>query len=63
MAPSAPAKKKGAFDPKKFLPTIGEGRKVVVFPKNKPSSRDAADAVFSRKATLRDHLEDESRIS
>jgi len=33
MALTVPAKNKRDFDPKKFLATIGEGRKVVVFPK------------------------------
>lgn len=36
------------FDPKKFLATIGEGRKVVAFPKKQSvfSQGDTADAVF-----------------
>ncbi len=36
------------FDPKKFLATIGEGRKVLSFPKKQTvfSQGDAADAVF-----------------
>ena len=36
------------FDPKKFLATIGEGRKVVAFPKKQTifTQGDAADAVF-----------------
>src|ERR1700674_5502653 len=36
------------FDPAKFLATIGEGRKVVVFPKKQTifTQGDAADAVF-----------------
>ena len=48
MAPTVPAKKKGDFDPKKFLATIGEGRKVVVCPKKQTifTQGDAADAVF-----------------
>jgi CRP/FNR family cyclic AMP-dependent transcriptional regulator len=48
MAPNLPAKKKRGFDPKKFLATIGEGRKVLVFPKKQAifSQGDAADAVF-----------------
>src|SRR6202795_2715490 len=48
MAPTVPAKKKRDFDPRKFLATIGEGRKVVVFPKKQPifTQGDAADAVF-----------------
>ncbi len=39
MAPTVPATKKREFDPKKFLATIGEGRTVVTFSKNKLSSR------------------------
>ncbi len=41
-------KKKNAFDPKKFLATIGEGRKVVAFEKKQAifTQGDAADAVF-----------------
>jgi CRP/FNR family transcriptional regulator, cyclic AMP receptor protein len=48
MAPKVPAKKKRAFDPKTFLATIGEGRKVMAFPKKKAifSQGDAADSVF-----------------
>ena len=48
MAPTVPAKKKFDFDPKKFLATIGEGRKVVNFPPKKTifSQGDPADAVF-----------------
>ena len=43
-----PAKKSRDFDPKKFLGTIGEGRKVVSFPKKQIifTQGDAADAVF-----------------
>ncbi|HEY6768523.1 MAG TPA: Crp/Fnr family transcriptional regulator [Candidatus Sulfotelmatobacter sp.] len=43
-----PAKKKRDFDPKKFLAIIGEGRKVVDFPKKQTifTQGDAADAVF-----------------
>ena len=43
-----PAKKKRDFDPKRFLATIGEGRKVVAFPKKQTifTQGDAADAVF-----------------
>jgi CRP-like cAMP-binding protein len=43
-----PAKKKSAFDPRKFLATIGEGRKVFAFPKKQPifTQGDVADAVF-----------------
>ena len=32
-APTAPVKKHPDFDPRKFLATIGEGRKVVIFAK------------------------------
>ena len=48
MALTVPAKNKRDFDPKKFLATIGEGRKVVVFPKKQTIFRqgDAADAIF-----------------
>jgi CRP/FNR family cyclic AMP-dependent transcriptional regulator len=42
------AKKKRDFDPEDFLATIGEGRRVVSFPKNGRifTQGDAADAVF-----------------
>ena len=42
------AKKKRDFDLKKFLATIGEGRKVVAFPKKQTifTQGDAADSVF-----------------
>jgi CRP/FNR family cyclic AMP-dependent transcriptional regulator len=42
------AKNESGFDPRKFLATIGEGRKVVAFPKKKTifTQGDAADAVF-----------------
>jgi CRP-like cAMP-binding protein len=48
MAPAAPANKKSDFEPKKFLATIGEGRRVVTFPQKKTifSQGDAADTVF-----------------
>src|SRR5579864_8453800 len=48
MAQTAPAKKKTEFDPQKFLATIGEGRKVMSFPKKQTifAQGDAADAVF-----------------
>ena len=48
MAATVPAKKRRDFDPRKFLATIGEGRKVVAFPKKKTifAQGDAADAVF-----------------
>jgi len=43
-----PARKTRDFDPKEFLATIGEGRKVVVFPRKQTifTQGDAADAVF-----------------
>ena len=46
--PAVRAKKKRDFDPRMFLATIGEGRKVVAFPKKQTifSQGDAADAVF-----------------
>ena len=48
MAPTVPAKKERDFDPRKFLATIGEGRKVVAFPKKQTifTQGDAADAIF-----------------
>jgi CRP/FNR family cyclic AMP-dependent transcriptional regulator len=48
MAPTVPAKKRRDFDPKKFLATIGEGRKVVAFSQKQTvfTQGDAADAVF-----------------
>lgn len=48
MAPTVPAKRKRDFDPKKFLATIGEGRKVLAFPKKQTifTQGNAADAVF-----------------
>ena len=48
MAPTGPAKKKRDFDPKKFLAIIGDGRKVVAFPKKQTifTQGDAAEAVF-----------------
>jgi CRP-like cAMP-binding protein len=48
MAPTLPAKKKNDFDLRKFLATIGEGRKVETVPKKKTifAQGDAADAVF-----------------
>src|ERR1700732_3181051 len=48
MAPPVLVKKKRDFDPRKFLATIGEGRKVVAFPKKQTifTQGDAADAVF-----------------
>jgi CRP/FNR family cyclic AMP-dependent transcriptional regulator len=48
MALTVPAKNERDFDPKKFLATIGEGRKVVVFPKKQTifTQGDAAEAIF-----------------
>jgi CRP/FNR family transcriptional regulator, cyclic AMP receptor protein len=48
MAPTLPTKKKSHFDPKKFLATIGEGRRVVAFPRKQTvfTQGDAADAIF-----------------
>jgi CRP/FNR family cyclic AMP-dependent transcriptional regulator len=48
VPPTKSSTKGRAFDPKKFLATIGEGRKVVAFPKKQTifSQGDAADAVF-----------------
>jgi CRP/FNR family transcriptional regulator, cyclic AMP receptor protein len=48
IRPAALAKKKSDFDPRKFLATIGEGRKVVAFPKKQTifAQGDSADAVF-----------------
>ena len=50
--PTKSAKKTGDFDPKKFLATIGEGRKVVAFSKKQTifTQGDAADAVFYIRA-------------
>jgi len=48
MATTATSKKKLDFDPRKFLATIGEGRKVVAVPKKQTifAQGDVADAVF-----------------
>jgi CRP/FNR family transcriptional regulator, cyclic AMP receptor protein len=48
VQPAVPVRKKSRFDPWKFLATIGEGRKFVLFPKKQAvfSQGDAADAVF-----------------
>ncbi len=48
MAPAVLAKTKRDFDPEKFLATIGEGRKVVTFPKKQTifTQGDVSDAVF-----------------
>jgi CRP-like cAMP-binding protein len=47
-APTVPPKQKCAFDPRKFLATVGEGRRVVAFPRKQTifAQGDAADAVF-----------------
>jgi len=47
-APTVAAKNKCGFDPKKFLGTIGEGRRVVAFPTKQTifAQGDPADAVF-----------------
>jgi CRP/FNR family cyclic AMP-dependent transcriptional regulator len=48
LTPVLPAKKTRDFNPKEFLATIGEGRKVVTFPKKQTifTQGDAADSVF-----------------
>ena len=48
IAPTALARKTPNFDPRKFLATIGEGRKVVSFERKQTifTQGDAADAVF-----------------
>ena len=48
MAPTLSATKKSDFDPKKFLASIGEGRRVVAFPKKQKvfTQGDAAEAIF-----------------
>jgi CRP-like cAMP-binding protein len=48
IAATVSAKKKNDFDPRKFLATIGEGRKVVPFSKKQTifTQGDEADAVF-----------------
>jgi CRP-like cAMP-binding protein len=48
MTRAAPARKKPELDPRKFLATLGEDRKVVAFPKKETifAQGDAADAVF-----------------
>jgi CRP/FNR family transcriptional regulator, cyclic AMP receptor protein len=48
MAAIVSVKKKRDFDPRKFLATIGEGRKVVTFPQKETifTQGDAADSVF-----------------
>ena len=48
MGPRAAVKKRRDFDPHAFLATIGEGRKIVSFPKKQTifTQGDPADAVF-----------------
>ena len=48
MVPTVPANKRRDFDPKKFLATIGQGRKVVAFPRKQTifTQGDSADTVF-----------------
>ncbi len=48
MVPALSAKKTRDFDPREFLATIGEGRKVVAFPKKQIifTQGETADAVF-----------------
>jgi CRP/FNR family cyclic AMP-dependent transcriptional regulator len=48
IPPTKSAKEGRAFDPRTFLATIGEGRKVVAFPKKQTifAQGDVADAVF-----------------
>ena len=47
-APTAPAKKTPDFDPREFLATVGQGRRVVAVPKKQTifAQGDAADAIF-----------------
>jgi|SRR5580704_7524411 CRP-like cAMP-binding protein len=48
MAQTTLGKKKRTFDPKKFLATIGDGRKAVAFPRKQTifAQGDSADAIF-----------------
>jgi CRP/FNR family cyclic AMP-dependent transcriptional regulator len=48
IVPAATAKKKPDFDPRKFLATIGQGRRVVAISKKRTifAQGDAADAIF-----------------
>ena len=48
MAPKVPTTKQSAFDPRKFLATIGEGRKALIFFNKQTifSQGDAADTIF-----------------
>jgi CRP/FNR family cyclic AMP-dependent transcriptional regulator len=47
-SPRKPAKKRPSFDPRKFLATIGEGRRVVLFSKKQTilAQGDAGNALF-----------------
>jgi CRP/FNR family cyclic AMP-dependent transcriptional regulator len=56
LSSTVAAKKKRDFDPKKFLATIGEGRKIVAVPKKQTiyAQGEACDAVFYiQKGTVR----------
>jgi CRP/FNR family transcriptional regulator, cyclic AMP receptor protein len=48
VSPKKPAKKSPAFDPRRFLATIGDGRRVVLFSKKQTilAQGDAANALF-----------------
>jgi CRP/FNR family transcriptional regulator, cyclic AMP receptor protein len=48
MAPKVPTTKQSTFDPRKFLATIGEGRKALIFFNKQTifSQGDAADTIF-----------------
>jgi CRP/FNR family cyclic AMP-dependent transcriptional regulator len=48
MAPKVPTKKKYDFDPRKFLATIGEGRKTLTFSNKQTifSRGDVADTIL-----------------
>ena len=48
MTPVAPPKKRGKFDPKRFLSTINGGRKIAAFEKKQTifAQGDSSDAVF-----------------
>jgi CRP-like cAMP-binding protein len=48
VAPTVPAKKRCDFDPRKFLASISEGRKVMAFPKKQTifTQGDVADSIF-----------------
>jgi CRP/FNR family cyclic AMP-dependent transcriptional regulator len=48
MAPKGPTTKQCAFDPRKFLATIGEGRKVLILSQKRPifAQGDAANTIL-----------------